>query len=114
MRFHALCHRAVQVDPIKPNLKPPGTKRLKLDCDVLLSKNAFKFNLRRFNEVAAGGFVGHDLEAAWEEIHGVVEIGRGLHSFTSQLNLSAFYGIGGACRGCIGGVQQVRGGIRGY
>jgi len=27
---------------------------------------------------------------------------RGLHSFTSQLNLSAFCGIGGVCRGCLG------------
>jgi len=27
--------------------------------------------------------------------------GRGLHSFTSQLNLSANYGIGGARRGCV-------------
>jgi len=38
--------RAVQVFPIKPKLKPPGTKRLKLKCDVLLSNYAFKFNLR--------------------------------------------------------------------
>ena len=37
---------AVQVDPIKPELKPPGTKRLKLNCYVLLSTSAFKFNLR--------------------------------------------------------------------
>ena len=28
---------AVQVDPIKPTLKPPGTKRLKLKYDKLLS-----------------------------------------------------------------------------
>ena len=27
--------------------------------------------------------------------------GRGLHSSTSQLNLSTFYGIGGARRGCV-------------
>ena len=27
---------------------------------------------------------------------------RGLHSSTSQLNLSALYGIGGARRGCVG------------
>ena len=27
-------------------------------------------------------------------------LGRGLHSFTFQLNVSAFCGIGGACRGC--------------
>jgi len=38
----------VQVDPIKPKLKPPGTKRLKLKCDVLLSTFAFKYNLRRY------------------------------------------------------------------
>jgi len=31
--------------------------------------------------------------------------GRGLHSFTSQLNLSAFYGIGGARRGCVARVK---------
>jgi hypothetical protein len=41
---------AVQVDPIKPELKPPGTKRLKLNCDVLLSTSAFKFNFRRYNQ----------------------------------------------------------------
>jgi hypothetical protein len=29
--------------------------------------------------------------------------GRGLHSFTSQLNLSAFCGIGAAFMGCLGG-----------
>jgi hypothetical protein len=38
----------VQVDPIKTQLKPPGTKRLKLNCDVLLSTSAFKFNSRRY------------------------------------------------------------------
>jgi len=38
----------VQVDPIKPKLKPPGTKRLKLKCDESLSNLAFNFNLRRF------------------------------------------------------------------
>jgi hypothetical protein len=45
--------RAVQVDPIKPKLKPPGTKRLKHKHDEPLSSFAFKFNLRRYN-VAAG------------------------------------------------------------
>ena len=37
----------MQVDPIKPKLKPPGTKHLKLQCDILVSTSAFKFNLRR-------------------------------------------------------------------
>jgi hypothetical protein len=41
--------RAVQVDPIKPTLKAPGTKRLKLKCHKLLSSFAFKFNLRRYS-----------------------------------------------------------------
>ena len=39
--------RAVQVNPIKPKLKAPGTKRLELNCDVPLSTSASKFNLRR-------------------------------------------------------------------
>jgi hypothetical protein len=33
--------------------------------------------------------------------------GRGLHSSTFQLNLSALYGIGGACRGCVARVTGV-------
>ncbi len=41
--------KAVQVDPIKPTLKAPGTKRLKLKYDKLLSSFAFDFNLRRYN-----------------------------------------------------------------
>jgi hypothetical protein len=39
----------VQVDHIKPILKPPGTNHLKLNCDTVLSTFAFKFNLRRYN-----------------------------------------------------------------
>jgi hypothetical protein len=38
----------VQVDPIKPTLKAPGTKRLKLKGDDLLSSFGFKFNLCRY------------------------------------------------------------------
>jgi hypothetical protein len=33
---------------MKSKLKPPGTKRLRLKCDVLLSTSAFKFSLRRY------------------------------------------------------------------
>jgi hypothetical protein len=43
----------VQVDPIKPTLKPPGTKRLKLKNDATPSKFAFNFNLRRYTPVSA-------------------------------------------------------------
>ena len=37
---------AAQVDPMKPELKAPVNKRLKLKCDEPLSNFAFKFNLR--------------------------------------------------------------------
>ena len=40
---------AVQVDPIKPTLKAPGSERLKLNCDELLSSFAFKLKLRHYN-----------------------------------------------------------------
>jgi hypothetical protein len=40
----------VQFDPMKPKLTPPRTKRLKLNCDTLLSTSAFKFDLRCYNE----------------------------------------------------------------
>jgi len=43
----------VQVDPIKPTLQAPGTKRLKLKYNKLLYLFAFNFNLRRYTEVAA-------------------------------------------------------------
>ena len=41
--------RAVQVHPIEPSLKPPGTKRLKLEHDEVLSSFALKSNLRRYS-----------------------------------------------------------------
>jgi hypothetical protein len=38
----------VQIDPIRPTLKPTGTKRLKLQYDEMLSNFAINFNLRRY------------------------------------------------------------------
>ena len=40
----------MQVGPIEPTLKAPGTKRLKLGYDEPLPTFAFKFNLRCYNE----------------------------------------------------------------
>jgi len=40
--------KEVQVDPMEPTLKPPGTERLKLNHDEPPSNFAFKFNLRRY------------------------------------------------------------------
>jgi len=44
--------RAVQVDPVKSRLKPPGTKRLKLKYEGPLSNFGFKFILRRYSKCA--------------------------------------------------------------
>jgi hypothetical protein len=57
----------VQVDPMKPKFKPPGTKRLNLNCEILLSTSAFKLNERRYIEGAVFGAVhcdGHHYVAA--------------------------------------------------
>jgi hypothetical protein len=44
---------ALQVDPIKPALKAPGTKRLNLQYDEPLSNFAFKFYMRRYTWACA-------------------------------------------------------------
>jgi len=44
----------VQIDPIKPKLKPPGTKRLTLEYDGLPSNIGFKFKLRRYDAASPG------------------------------------------------------------
>ena len=41
--------RAVQVEPIKPTSKAPGTKRSKLKCKNCSQISAFKFNVRRYS-----------------------------------------------------------------
>ena len=41
---------AVQEDPIKPTLKAPGTKRLKVKCEKLLSIFSFNLSLRRYSK----------------------------------------------------------------
>ena len=46
---------------MKPKLKPPGTKRLKLKRDALLSTSAFRFNLRCYS---TGNSMGKQSEEA--------------------------------------------------
>jgi len=84
---------------MNPVLKAPGTKRLTLKGDKLLSSVAFNYNLRRYNvgeDRAVWEMNRHKLEklAEWgeEERAGLavaVMDGRGLHSFPIQLNLSS-------------------------
>jgi len=80
---------AVLAYPITPTLNAPGIKLLRLNYDTPLSIYAVKINLCRYNTAATS------VRAA---------VGRGLHSSTFRLNVSALYGIGGALRGCLGGV----------
>ena len=90
----------MQVDPVKPTLKAPGTKRLKLKYDEPLSNFAFKFNVRRYAEVGLG--VG--LRVSGKAAAFMQKVGRGLHWSTFRHNVSAFCGIDGAFRGCLGGI----------
>jgi hypothetical protein len=46
---------AVQVDPIKPTLQAPESKRLILSFDEPLSSFALKFNLRRYTTASRSG-----------------------------------------------------------
>jgi len=84
---HPQCGRAVQVDPIKPTLKAPGTKRLKVKCDESLSNFAFNFNLRRYSVFL---YLDRTHVATVSGTRSLWDMGRGLHSSTFQLNLSRF------------------------
>jgi len=42
---------------MKPKMKPRGTVRLKVECDIGLSTSAFKFNLRRYNPGLSNKFL---------------------------------------------------------
>jgi hypothetical protein len=46
---------------MKPMLKPPGTKLLKLKCNTLVSTSAFTFNLRRYIKGAIHEIFGYPL-----------------------------------------------------
>ena len=92
--------RVVQVDPIQPKLKPPGTKCLKLKCDVLPSTSGFKFNMRRYTmELLVQMPIVHFKPTDGKKKGGKgmyqcplymypVRTGRALHSFPVPLNLS--------------------------
>jgi len=101
-----------------PQLKAPGTKRLKLKYDELPSRFGFKFNLRRYIEEilehhivdgkhTAAQLLAMDLPAELDCMNGAAKImidkttegsllvaGRGLlHSSTSQLNLCCSWSL---------------------
>ena len=129
--------RAVQVDLMKHMLKAPGTKRFKLQCGILLSTFAFTFNLRRHTVAtmplpAAGGALKLNVgqsgfyrtvydEAArgalMTALPGLAEVdrvgqGRTLVHFSAQLKRVLSHR--GAFRDCLGGVQEMSGGIKKY
>jgi hypothetical protein len=72
----------MQVDSMKPKLKPPGTKGLKLKCDTMLSTSVFNFNLRRYTMVVKSHDVPRDV------LTGVVYLlRRGEHNQAQMLDL---------------------------
>jgi len=68
--------RAVQVAPIRPTLKAPRTKRLKLKCDILLSTAAFKSNLRRYIWVDINYHSGGSAERFWIGLSDITTVRR--------------------------------------
>jgi hypothetical protein len=82
LRFFVLTlFGAVQVKPIKLKLKPPGTKRLKLTCDELLSFSAFNFNITPVpsDQIDARG------TSMWESVQKSLHLRRCLASHESQI-----------------------------
>ena len=75
----------------------------------LLSNCGFKFKLRRYNTERYTAPHIQSMLAKARLLGGGG--GRGLHSSTSQLNLSVFNRIGGARRGCVARVRGVLGGV---
>ena len=57
----------MQVEPMKPTFKAPGSKRLKLNHEERLSSLAFNFNLRHYSE---GGEAAAELSRL-RDVHGV-------------------------------------------
>jgi hypothetical protein len=56
----------MHVDPIKPTLKAPGTKRLTLTCNEPLSNFAFNFNVSRYSEAPSEGLTENLQELGFE------------------------------------------------
>ena len=85
---------------MKSKFKAPGTQRLKLKYNHLLLNFALKFNLRRSIEDV---YFGEALRGERSELDGY-DLVAGAYTRSPFSPLSAFCGIGGACRGCLGGV----------
>jgi hypothetical protein len=81
---------------MKSKMRPPGTRRLNLKCDMLLWNFAFKFNLRRYRAAFGTDLFRKPLAVSGRaDYYGSVAnlaarvMGRGLHSFPFRLKLSS-------------------------
>ena len=70
----------MHLDPFKPALKAPGTKRLKLAHKKLLSNFALNFNLRRYYLGSAGA--AGEAAAAEQNLY---EVRLAVESFAAEL-----------------------------
>ena len=65
--------------------------------------------LRVSQVLKARGWKEVEPDDTWDFFY--ADVGRGLHSSTDQLNVSALYGVGGPHRGCVAHVKGVLGGV---
>ena len=97
---------------MKPLLNPPGFSAWKHEYEKLLSFFAFKFNTRRYG--AEKPFKEKfECDHRYDSGKSEQSAGRGLHSSTFWIYISALRGTGGAFWGCLRGVQWVGRGLKG-
>jgi len=75
---------------MKPKLKPPGTERLKLKCDMLLSTSAFTTNLRHYNSAFVSG---GDVFGTGTSAGGGSALGREVQVDTIKTCVESAYGL---------------------
>jgi len=115
--------RKLTLTPTQPNVtrgcSPKGLKLSSVN-DVFAKVLKLSFEVSECKPLGAGPRVarlaravdahvtGHRVHVRWRG-----PPGRGLHSSTFRLNVSALCGIRGPCRGCVGGACVLLGGNRG-
>ena len=87
----------MQVDPIKPKLKPPGNKRLKLQYDAPPSKIAFNFNLHRYTS-AVTTVMAVSVSGPATASSSVTNLGDGTYNVKYTVPVAGDYRMVGRCR----------------
>jgi hypothetical protein len=92
----------VQVEPMKPMMKAPGTKRLKLNFDKALSSFATNFNLRLYHKVEQDANDDFAWKTPWPELG--EDDGRGVANNKKRKVPESLESLGAAAAGVGSGV----------